>query len=301
MSLSFANHRRLHSTSRAWILGALIVLVVSFAWAQEVPAEPQAEEAGLADLFVEGPIEGQLGSIATVSVPEGFAFTDGDGTRVAMEAMQNPTNGTEVGMLYHIEGGWFVVFEYDPSGYVKDDEKADLDADAILASIQEGTEQANEVRRERGWATLDVVGWAQPPHYDEATNNLEWATKAQSSPENLVINFNSRLLGREGVMSATLVCDPEQLDAVLPDFKSVLASFDYNPGKRYAEYRKGDKLAEYGLAALVTGGAAAVAVKTGLFKKFWKLILVALAGIGGLLRKIFGKKDETAPRTTSST
>jgi uncharacterized membrane-anchored protein len=60
----------------------------------------------------------------------------------------------------------------------------------------------------------------------------------------------------------------------------------------------GDKVAEYGLAALVLGGAAAIATKKGLWAvivgflvKGWKLVAIAVAAVGASLRKLFGKKN----------
>ena len=60
-------------------------------------------------------------------------------------------------------------------GYVSDDEKDELDAEAILDSIRQGTEAGNEEREKRGWPTMNIVGWHEEPHYDENTNNLSWA------------------------------------------------------------------------------------------------------------------------------
>ena len=59
-----------------------------------------------------------------------------------------------------------------------------------------------------------------------------------------------------------------------------------------AEFQPGDKVAKYGLAALVAGGAAAAVVKgKGLFKIIGIAILAGLAAVGSFFKKIFGKKD----------
>jgi uncharacterized membrane-anchored protein len=68
-------------------------------------------------------------------------------------------------------------------------------------------------------------------------------------------------------------------------------------GERYTEFKQGDHVAEFGLAALVLGGAAAVATKKGLWgaiaaflAAFWKLIAgVTVAALAGL-RSIFKSK-----------
>jgi uncharacterized membrane-anchored protein len=53
--------------------------------------------------------------------------------------------------------------------------------------------------------------------------------------------------------------------ATLPQFNTGLSGFDFKQGQRYTEFHQGDKMATYGLPALVVGGAAAVATKAGVF------------------------------------
>jgi uncharacterized membrane-anchored protein len=104
------------------------------------------------------------------------------------------------------------------------------------------------------------------------------------------------LLGRSGVMSATLVSDPEHLPQDMAEFKTSLEKFSYVSGEKYTEFKQGDRVAEFGLAALILGGAAAVATKKGFwgavvafFAAFWKVILGAgigvLAGLGSLFKR----------------
>jgi len=68
-------------------------------------------------------------------------------------------------------------------------------------------------------------------------------------------------------------------------------------GQAYADFREGDRVAEYGLGALIVGGAAAVAAKKGFFAviaKFliagWKLLLVGLVAVGGFFKRLFGRR-----------
>jgi uncharacterized membrane-anchored protein len=267
------------------------------------PADPApaAEGDPLAALLanhkqVKGPATGDM-SNSSFEVPADYLFTDGNGARTLLEAMGNFPNGSEQGLLFSPDRDWFVVFEFNDDGYVKDDEKDELDADKMLKSIQEGNEAMNEERRRRGIPELHVEGWEQPPHYNETTHNLEWATRARSEG-GVSINYNTRLLGRRGVTEVTLVCDPEVLAATLPRYQDLLGTFSYQAGETYAEYRKGDKVAQYGLAALVLGGAAAGAAKLGLFawalaflKKGWKLIAVAVAAIAGGIGKLLGRRS----------
>lgn len=109
-----------------------------------------------------------------------------------------------------------------------------------------------------------------------------------------MINYNTRLLGRTGVMSVTLVSGVDTLDSDVAEFKQMLAGFNYNQGQRYAEYEPGDKLATYGLAALVTGGAAAAVVKSGAGKGLFKAIIAGavavFAFLGGALKRVFKRQ-----------
>lgn len=110
------------------------------------------------------------------------------------------------------------------------------------------------------------------------------------SEGHLVINFNTRLLGRGGVMRVTLVTDPTTLSPTLPKFKNVLAGFDFKKGQKYAEFRQGDKVAKYGLTALVVGAASAVAVKTGMFKWIWKALVAGFLALVVFLKRLYSRK-----------
>ena len=250
--------------------------------------------------WTKGPAKADLKALAEIQVPEGFVFTGAKGTKKLLESMGNPTSGSELGFLAPTSLVWFVVFEFSDVGYVKDDDKDKLDAGKLLKSIQEATEAANKYREKMGAAPLHITGWEIPPRYNEQTHNLEWAIRGESegSP---VINYNTRMLGRKGVMEVNLVIDPDKLNVALPQYQALLTDYSYKQGERYAEYRSGDKLAKYGLAALVAGGAAAVAVKTGLFaslillfKKGAKFIIIAVVAIIAGLKKLFtgGRKSQ---------
>jgi uncharacterized membrane-anchored protein len=250
--------------------------------------------------WAKGPTKGLLGSEASISVPAGCLFTGRDGVRSFLEATQNNASGNERGVLLCPANGtsetWFVLFSYDESGYVRDDEGSSLDADAILESVRRGTEAGNRERKRRGWATLTVEGWATKPFYDRATNNLTWAITAHDNEGGRTVNHSVRLLGRGGVMHADLVTTPDALTALVPTFNGTIGGFTYSSGFKYAEWRSGDKVAAYGLTALVAGGAGVALVKSGLLVKFWKLIVIGFAALVGALKRLWsritGKRSE---------
>jgi uncharacterized membrane-anchored protein len=245
------------------------------------------DASGLESLFKKGPLTGNLGGHAEMKVPEGFAFADAAGTRKFLEMNENIPSGTELGTVLSMEQGWFLVFEFDDCGYVKDDEKASLDADAMMKSMMEANIEGNKERAKRGWKPVNLVGWTTPPHYDEATHNLEWGRRLKSE-EGESVNYDIRLLGRNGVMKVILVAGPKEMDTALPQVRKMLAGYTFKEGQKYAEYRQGDKIAKYGLSALVVGGAAAAAAKFGLFKYLGKFIILIGIAIAAGFKKIVG-------------
>lgn len=247
---------------------------------------------------------GRLGDKAEIAIPQGYRFTSTDGTRKLMAMYGNPPTQRELGMLTTEGLGPWVIFEFDESGYVKDDEKDQINADDMLASLREGQQRGNEYRREHGLPELEILGWVVPPRYNEKTNNLEWGTRLKSlDNDGISINYNTRLLGRKGVMEVTLVCEPEEMEKMITEQEAMLAGFTYIEGERYAEFREGDKVAKYGLTALIAGTGAFAAAKMGLFAKlgafFAKLgkgaivlVIGVLAGLKKLLGKLFGARQQ---------
>lgn len=283
------------SMLRGLFLLALLVFVFSMlALAQEPQQQPQSKID-----WQDGPTIGQLGNIAQLKIPEGYRFTGKQGALRVMELTHNPASGRELGVVIPAGSSvrWFMTFEFNDQGYVKDDDKDKLDAGAILKSIQEGTEAANEERHKRGWKSFHITGWRTQPFYDSVTHNLTWAINGNGDDPSSAgsVNHSVRLLGRGGTMDVDLVVAPEDYEATMAQFNSIIGGFSYVQGQRYADFRAGDKVAKYGLAALIAGGAGAVLLKTGLLTKLLKPILVGLVAIGAFIKKlfssIFGSKE----------
>jgi uncharacterized membrane-anchored protein len=279
------------------LLFALLCMPM-LACAQRDPANTDAQLRKLA--WQAGPSDGRIASKAIIKVPEGYVFLDEANTSKFLELTGNPPSDGYYTFAPKALN-WFTVFSFDPTGYVKDDEK--IDADQLLKTLKESDGPSNEERKRRGMDTLTTEGWEVPPHYDADTKQLEWGIRLKGGDGGTTVNYTSRILGRGGVMKATLVSDPASLSADMTSFKANMKDFNYLPGERYAEYTSGDKVAEYGLAALVVGGAAAAAAKTGLLGGLWKWLAAVIAGgwkiIAGLavaamagLKKMFGKREE---------
>ena len=242
--------------------------------------------------------KGNIGGMAEIAIPQGYRFTDGKGASKMLEFYGNPPSNSYLGMLATENfQEHSIIFEFDDIGYVKDDEKNDLDADELLSTMKEGQEAANEQRKKMGLDELEIMGWAVPPRFNDQTKNLEWAIILKSKSDGGTnINHNTRLLGRKGVMEVTLMCSPEELQGLLPGYQKILEGFSYTQGETYAEYKSGDKIAEYGLTALVAGGGAYALAKSGLlgklgliFAKMGKAAILVVVGVAVAIKKLFSK------------
>jgi uncharacterized membrane-anchored protein len=276
---------------RMWVL--CILLAASSRVAAQEGSQPAAQDQTMQILsslnWIDGPQSVDVFGKASFDLPTGYVFLNPQDTKRFMEVMQNPSHDTEY--LFAPEDlRWFAVLEYDAVGYVKDDEK--IDSPTLLESIRRGTEEANKQRRAKGWSTVSVVGWTFSPRYDPETKRLEWAIDGRDEQNRSVINFNTRILGRHGVTSAVLVADAPTLDGAVREFKSALRGYQYTAGERYHEFKQGDKVAAYGLSALVAGGTAAALVKTSAGKWLWKWLGIAvIAVLAGFRSLIFRNKS----------
>jgi uncharacterized membrane-anchored protein len=270
---------------------SLLVILTLIAMLFSSPSNSQTNPISELD-WEYGPTTGHIGSKATINVPNEYVFLGSKDTVKLMEMMENISSGNEY-VFAPDDLRWFAVFEFDPVGYVKDNET--LDPDFLLDSMVEGTNQGNIERRKRGWGTMTVMGWRFPPRYDDQANLLEWAFLAKQDSDNSeVINYNTRLLGRTGVMSVVLVTDPSMLDSSVMELKRTFNGYSFVSGEKYSEYKKGDRVAEFGLAALIVGGAAAVATKKGFWAILagflgaaWKFLAVAVVGLFAWIKSIF--------------
>jgi uncharacterized membrane-anchored protein len=241
--------------------------------------------------FVSGPVDGAIGTMGALQVPAGFLFADGARAQSALQQIGDVYFGNEIGIILpeREENFWYAVFTWSDTGYIEDEDQ-DLDADNLLEGLRDGNEQGNATRTAQGLGPLQIVGWEWQPSYNATTHNLEWATKVSGDGVES-INHSVRILGRRGVMEVTLVVSPEQHETSLAEFRTVLQGYGFVPGSQYGDYQEGDRMAEFGLAALVTGGIAAVALKSGLLGKLWKFILFGLIAVGAVAKKIFGGKS----------
>jgi uncharacterized membrane-anchored protein len=240
--------------------------------------------------WIEGPKTVDLGAVAQVTLDNTMIFADGSDTRKILKYIGDPTDNSEIGLIAPNSEyfDWTLQFNYYAVGYIKDDEKSSLDSNEILNSIKDATDEANKVRIKNGFSAINVIGWNEEPHYDSNTHNLTWAVLGEDANDKTrLVNYNTRLLGRGGYISANLITSPEYLATYKPTLNTILANFSWKSGKSYAEWKPGDKVAQIGLTALIAGGAGAVAAKTGLLGKIWYFIVLGVGAVIAFFRKLF--------------
>lgn len=292
--------------------GALVALLTQFAlsvvaFAQSpAPADnsKEARQKVFADAMAAakaGPAEVPLASQGKLKLPANYLFIPQPHAMQVLNAMGNPGKDPRLqGLVFPVErDSWFMTIRFDASGYVKDDDAKDWNADDLLKSYREGTEEANKERSKMGVPELEILGWAEKPAYDAATHRLVWAmsSKERGAPasDGQGVNYNTYALGREGFFSLNLVTDLADLPKHKAHASTMLAALEFDSGKRYADFNAStDRVAEFGLAALVAGVAAK---KLGLFAvifaflaKFAKVIFLGAAAFSAGLFKWFGKK-----------
>jgi uncharacterized membrane-anchored protein len=246
--------------------------------------------------MIHGPQVVPLLDQASLNLPEGYGFVPRAEASRMMEVMGNQVGESFIGLVVPLsDKQWFVTVDYEPAGYIKDDDAKDWDADALLDNLREGTEQGNEHRASVGVPAIKVTRWIEPPAYDASSHHLVWSAEVRlrdGEDPDPGVNYNTYVLGREGYVSLDLVTAVSSVEADKPAARELLSAVAFNDGKRYADFDAStDKVAAYGLAALVGGIAAKklglIAVIGAFLVKFAKLIIVGVAAAGAGIVKWF--------------
>lgn len=285
------------------LCAALLVALVApgLAMAQDENGDAEAAKLVAALHYRQGEVALAQADAHLALGPQ-FRFLDTPDARKVLEDLWgNPPDESVLGMVVPAAvplddaHAWAVVLTESDDGHVSDEDAASTDYPKLLEQMQQETEDENAERTKAGYSALHLVGWAEPPHYDSANKKLYWARElAADGGAQHSLNYDIRVLGRSGYLSMNAVAGMNDVAAVKAGMQELLPMVDFDPGKRYADYDpKTDKLAAYGIAALIGGGIAA---KAGLFAKLGVLLLAAkkfivlgLAALAALVRKLFGK------------
>jgi len=246
-----------------------------------------------------GPADIALRDQAHLQLPAGYIWVPTPAAAQLMRSMGNRTDDTFIGAIFPADDAdWMAVVKFVKEGYIKDDDAKDWNADDLLKSLKEGTEAANEERAKRGIPGIEVTGWAQKPQYEASTHRLVWSAlskKKGGTGDNQGVNYNTYALGRDGYLSLNLITNANDLEKYKPDAAKLLGALQYDDGKKYADFNSStDKVAAYGLAALVAGVAVKklgfFALALAFLAKFAKLAVVAGGAALWGVAKLFKKK-----------
>jgi len=299
--------RRSHASVIRLNVATLLALVLCLGGASRAgdapntPATPSAARAALAAArdaaraaIERGPVTVRLRDQAQLELPQGFGFIPQKEATALLGAMGNGPGPDLLGLIVPLgEARWFVVANYDPSGYVKDDDARHWDAEKLLQNLKDGTEAGNAARAKVGVPPLKVTRWIEPPAYSADSHRLIWSAEAQRKDgvaEDPTVNYNTYVLGREGFISLNLITSASGIDADKAAAHVLLSAVSFNDGKRYGDFNSStDKVAAYGLAALVAGVAAKkiglLALLAATVVKFAKVIAVAVAAAIAILTR----------------
>ena len=296
------------------LVAAILIGGFSPAWAdaQGGNQPKMTAEQFLASLnFQSGKID-LPGGIASLDLPPTFRYLNpADTNRVLVDAWGNPPGGTSLGMIVPADAsllsqeGWGVVITYQEDGHVNDDDASKTNYADLLKQMKEETADENKERVKQGYPSMLLANWAEDPHYDQSTHKLYWALDLETGDaQEHTLNYNIRVLGRKGVLVLNAIAGMHQLSSIKTEMQKVIAFTEFKPGNGYADFNSStDKVAEYGIAALVAGGVAA---KLGLFAKlfalliaFKKAIVIGVIALIAAIKKLLGmkKKEEPAPET----
>jgi uncharacterized membrane-anchored protein len=292
--------------ARMLVLIGFWILSAACAHAAETDRQKEIQVAFSAaqQAQTKGPSSIPLADQAVLKLPSGFVYVpQAEGARLLSALGNRPGEGLLGLVLPEAGEDWLVVLRLYKSGFIKDGDAKDWKADELLAGLKAGTEEVNKERRERGIPEMEIIGWIEPPAYDAGTNRLAWSlsSKHKGDPGNAAqgVNYNTYALGRESYISMNLVTDAGLIQQYKPTAHRLLAELDFNQGKRYADFNSStDRIAEYGLAALIGGVAAKklglLAVMTAFFLKFAKLIAIGAFAVMAGIRQWFSRKKSDA-------
>jgi uncharacterized membrane-anchored protein len=289
--------------------GAAAPAAEGVAPAEGAAAQPAAEvspQDALANSLVQRDGTVDLpGGQARVVVTEGFAYLDAADTAKLLTQIWGNPPGSGEGVLGAIvpkgvsvlaPESWAAIITYDNDGHVSDEDASSINYGDLLKEMQDGVASSNEERTKEGYDPITLVGWAQKPAYDAEGHKLHWAKHLQFGKDVHTLNYAIRALGRTGVLQVNVVADMTRLDDVNAKVPQLLKMVSFNEGNRYADFKEGDPVAAYGLAALVAGGIAA---KAGLFKGLlaivaasWKFIAIGFVALGGFIYRLFGGRKQ---------
>lgn len=293
----------------SFIGGIIVTILCSFTNVSDDELKSQGVTQEQLEYLKQDVVIGKTGVIpfpechASIEVPVGFVFLDVDQSKkLIVDYWNNPESrmanvlGTlipkDLKAFYQISVAY--VISYDNCGYIKDDDANSIDYDELLKQLQQECNNENDSlpKEQRLWLT----GWAVPPQYISSCHTLIWA-KSFNSEAGTVINYDMRVLGKDGFVSVNAVISNTDIEEVKGLQNLIVNSIQYNNGFNYSDFDETrDRVSDWTIGGLIAGGVLA---KTGFFAKIgilllkmWKILVIGIIGIGAAIRKFFKKNED---------
>lgn len=247
---------------------------------------PDPQTRALLALHWSGAPQHLSASNSTLVPPKETSVVRGDEAAKFEKIVNGRSDSDSEAIVQDFHSGDYVTLAYTNSGYVTVDDWTSVNPDEMLKSVKENTENGNDDRRSLGLDAVHVMGWLQKPVYDAATKTVRWAIESrQDTIPAPIVNATALMLGRNGYEELVWVTSSKTYTPRGGLLDKVLTDEQFNTGARYRDHAAGDKLAGFGIAALVGTAAGATLYKVGAFavlllflKKLWFLIAAAVLG-----------------------
>ena len=291
---------------RKWIVGMAAALASVAGAAQAADADQKVWDEAMAAAKA-GPADVALADQAVLHLPAAEVYVPQPQADRLLDAMGNPGSNPEIlGLILPRDprATWAMPVRFHKSGFIKDDDARTWDAEAMLRSLRDGTEEQNKAREKVGVPGIVVTGWSDPPQYDASTQRLVWSMTARAvgapadAPQN--VNYNTYALGREGYFSLNLLAALADLPELRPVAARQIGALEYNAGKRYADFNpKTDRVAGYGLVGLVVEAAdhqdSIVARAIAFGRRYAALVIAALFVLAAVVLGLRRRKPSGNP------
>ncbi|WP_158563303.1 DUF2167 domain-containing protein [Chitinophaga silvatica] len=192
--------------------------------------------------------EQPLGQVATLKIPDGYRLLDGQQSRVLVEQLWgNNENTNTIGVLIpdrtspmdkDLTG---IIISFEPTGYLSEEGAQRINYNRLMRNMKEEIQEDNALRNRRSIGTIKTIDWAFPPYFNKFNHSLHLAKifKFESKGSSSLINYEIRLLGRNGALCFTAIGKSTDLQKLRNQLVSISYLAQFTPGNRYTDYLPG--------------------------------------------------------------
>jgi len=189
------------------------------------------------------------------------------------------------------------VEEFVDDGFIKGDDWSNVDTNDFLKEMIENSKENNKERIKNGYKTVSNISWHIKPNFNKDLGYVFYSLLVEFDDGTETYNSTAMILGREGYTDITFLFRENIAHLMSSEIDKVVKNFIYNTGAQYSDYKSGDKVAAYGVGALVAGSLGIKGLaKTGALvalaafaKKLWFIILLPFIF---LFRLVSGNKKK---------